>query len=276
MRESSSLASRSLLRLSPSSLAATATGARPRRPQIPGCAKASLNLVEEGRLTLATDNPAFEPWWCGGSKQGLGDQRPPHAARVTSRRSRTRIAEAARLHEGAGRLAGGAVPQVVRAREEVVRLLHRAGLEHARAPKGRRLHHVVLLREPGGRGAEGERRSRRSRSLAGLKRYRLGASVGTTSYEYIVTLHQARPVAARLRHRRRRRHGAEDEADRRHRRTTSRAWATSRTSRCRLDGRRAPADQLGPKEHFGLVFQKGNPLVRCVNRAINAMRRTGR
>jgi len=31
----------------------------------------------------------------------------------------------------------------------------------------------------------------------------------------------------------------------------------------------------GPQEHFGLVFQKGNPLVRCVNKAINAMRADG-
>ena len=31
----------------------------------------------------------------------------------------------------------------------------------------------------------------------------------------------------------------------------------------------------GAKEHFGLVFQKGNPLVRCVNKAINAMRANG-
>ena len=38
------------------------------RPRIAGCAKASLNLVEEGKLSLATDNPAFDPWWTGGSK----------------------------------------------------------------------------------------------------------------------------------------------------------------------------------------------------------------
>ena len=36
---------------------------------IPGCAKASLNLVEDGSSSLATDNPAFDPWWTGGSKE---------------------------------------------------------------------------------------------------------------------------------------------------------------------------------------------------------------
>ena len=49
-------------------LAATATGGPSAPSAIPGCAKASLNLVEEGKLSLATDNPAFDPWWSGGSK----------------------------------------------------------------------------------------------------------------------------------------------------------------------------------------------------------------
>ena len=49
-------------------LAASATGSPSSPPRSPGCAKASLNLVEDGQLSLATDNPAFEPWWGGGSK----------------------------------------------------------------------------------------------------------------------------------------------------------------------------------------------------------------
>ncbi len=28
-------------------------------------------------------------------------------------------------------------------------------------------------------------------------------------------------------------------------------------------------------EHFGMVFQKGNPLVNCVNRALGNLKRTG-
>src|SRR5918999_5574346 len=47
-------------------LAATATGNPESQAQIPGCAKANLNLLNEGRLTLGTDNPAFPPWWGGG------------------------------------------------------------------------------------------------------------------------------------------------------------------------------------------------------------------
>jgi len=47
-------------------LAATATAEPQRQSQIAGCAKANLNLLNDGRLTLGTDNPAFPPWWGGG------------------------------------------------------------------------------------------------------------------------------------------------------------------------------------------------------------------
>ena len=50
-------------------LAATATGGPSAPAAIPGCAKASLNLVEDGQLSLATDNPAFPPWWGGAPKK---------------------------------------------------------------------------------------------------------------------------------------------------------------------------------------------------------------
>ncbi len=48
--------------------ATTATGGPNEPAAVPGCAKSSLNLVEDGKLSLATDNPAFDPWWSGGSK----------------------------------------------------------------------------------------------------------------------------------------------------------------------------------------------------------------
>ena len=47
-------------------LAATATGSPESQVQAGSCAKANLNLIEDGRLTLGTDNPAFPPWWGGG------------------------------------------------------------------------------------------------------------------------------------------------------------------------------------------------------------------
>ena len=52
-------------------VAATATGARTTAAApaaIPGCAVSSLNLIEDGVLTIGTDNPAFPPWFGGAEK----------------------------------------------------------------------------------------------------------------------------------------------------------------------------------------------------------------
>ena len=45
------------------------------------------------------------------------------------------------------------------------------------------LQHVVLRRQPGGRRAQGNADRDASRSIAGLRTYKLGAQLGTTSYD---------------------------------------------------------------------------------------------
>jgi len=50
-------------------LAATATGTPSEPAQSGSCAKANLNLIKDGQLSLATDNPAFPPWWGGAAKK---------------------------------------------------------------------------------------------------------------------------------------------------------------------------------------------------------------
>ena len=35
------------------------------------CAKSSLTLVKSGRLTVGTDNPAYPPWYAGGTKSSF-------------------------------------------------------------------------------------------------------------------------------------------------------------------------------------------------------------
>jgi polar amino acid transport system substrate-binding protein len=51
-------------------LASTA-GPSARTPtQSASCDKGSLNLVDAGKLTVGTDNPAYDPWYGGGSPKG--------------------------------------------------------------------------------------------------------------------------------------------------------------------------------------------------------------
>lgn len=47
-----------------STTAATSTAAAP-------CAKSNLTLVKAGRLTVGTDNPAYPPWYAGGTKSSF-------------------------------------------------------------------------------------------------------------------------------------------------------------------------------------------------------------
>ena len=50
--------------------ATTATGASRSAAAIPGCASGSLNLVKAATLTVGTDNPAYPPWYAGNSPKG--------------------------------------------------------------------------------------------------------------------------------------------------------------------------------------------------------------
>ena len=110
------------------------------------------------------------------------------------------------------------------------------------------------------------------RSRAGLKGYKLGAQLGTTSYQYIVNRIKPCRAAGRLRHERPRGRGPEDEADRRARRRPADRRSTSRRRRCRTRPCVGQFPSPPGGEHFGLVFQKGNPLVSCVNRALGNLK----
>jgi len=257
-------------------LAATAIGstAEPAaQSQIPGCTRASVNLVEEGRLSLATDNPAFEPWWFGGSKSKAWEINDPRTGKGYE--SAVAYGIAKRLGFTKAQVTWQAVPflkSFAPGKKSfdfyIAQVSNRP--ERRKAVTFSASYYVVnqavaaLKTNP----------IAKVRSLAGLKKYRLGASVGTTSYDYIV------------------RHIKPNQSPRVY--DTVNDVVTAVKTR-QIDGMvhdfpsmgyvtnvqipgstvvgRLPT--LGPKEHFGLVFQKGNPLVRCVNKAINAMRRDG-
>src|ERR1700726_1037635 len=51
-------------------LASTASSAAHPMGPTASCAKAGLNLVNAGTLTIGTDNPAYPPWYGGGTPKG--------------------------------------------------------------------------------------------------------------------------------------------------------------------------------------------------------------
>lgn len=62
---------KALVVLAVSALALAATGVASSRPSSPlACDKGSLTLVNDGQLTIGTDNPAYDPWYSGGTPKG--------------------------------------------------------------------------------------------------------------------------------------------------------------------------------------------------------------
>jgi len=254
-------------------LAATASGDPQAEGQIPGCAKANLNLLDEGRLTLGTDNPAFPPWWGGGETRKPWKTSNPYSGRGY---------ESAVAYEVARRL-GFAKREV-----DWVAMLWSKSFAPGKKPFDWYMSQISATKQRAkavtfstwyykvNQAVVGLKSSpiARVRSLASLKRYKLGAQVGTTSYSYITNYIRPSQQPAVY---------------------DSNADAIAALKNGQIDGIvvdfpstgyivgvQVPTAKVvgrlptrGSQEVFGLVFQKGNPLAGCVNKAIRAMRGDG-
>jgi polar amino acid transport system substrate-binding protein len=254
-------------------LAATAIGRPASETAIPGCAKNRLKLVTDGQLSLATDNPAFEPWWFGGSKSKDWEINDPRNGKGYEGAVAYQIAR--RLGFTKSQVTWEAVPflksfapgkksfdfyiaQVsnLPARRKAV-TFSTSYYRVNQAVAGLKTNSITKVR-----------------SLAGLKPYRLGASVGTTSYNYIVNYikptqsprvyDSVNDAVTALKNK---------QIDGLVHDFPSMGYVTNvQVPGSKVVGR-LPAQ--GAQEHFGLVFQRGNPLVLCVNKAIEQMRAQG-
>jgi polar amino acid transport system substrate-binding protein len=249
-------------------LAATATGGPSAPGAIPGCAKASLNLVEEGKLSLATDNPAFPPWWGGAAKRPWEVSNP---ASGKGYESAVAYAVAKQLGFAKGQVTWRAVPfnNSYRPGDKPFDF-YMAQVsftpERARNVSFSNSYYFVNQAVVANAGTP----ISRVKTVAGLRPYKLGAQVGTTSYSYITRF--IRPSQSPAVY-------------------DSNSDAISALKAGQIDGivvdlptaffvvavelddgtivGKLP--QRGARERFGLVFEKGNPLVRCVNRALNRL-----
>jgi polar amino acid transport system substrate-binding protein len=150
------------------------------------CAKANLNLVKDGQLSIGTDNPAFPPWFAGGETKG----RPwkiNDPAKGQGFESAVAYAVAKRLGFAKNEVVWVYTPfnkaiapgkkafdfdinQISYTPERAKVLAFSASYYNVNQSivglKGKPISSV--------------------RSVAGLKKYKLGAQLGTTSYQYIV------------------------------------------------------------------------------------------
>jgi polar amino acid transport system substrate-binding protein len=249
-------------------LAATATGSPSEQVQTGSCAKANLNLVEEGELSLATDNPAFPPWWGGAPKKPWEVSNP---ASGKGYESAVAYAVAKQLGFAKGQVTWRAVPFNNSFRPgdkpfDFYMAQVSFAPERARNVSFSNSYYFVNQAVVANAGTA----ISRVRTVAGLRPYKLGAQVGTTSYSYITRF--IRPSQSPAVY-------------------DSNNDAISALDAGQIDGivvdlptaffvvavqlddgtivGKLP--QRGPRERFGMVFEKGNPLVRCVNRALGRL-----
>ena len=253
-------------------LVATATGSPAEPAAIPGCAKSSLDLVKDGQLSLATDNPAFPPWWGGAEKKPWKVSNP---ASGKGYESAVAYAVAKQLGFSKGQVTWSAVPfgsSFRPGKKPFDFYMAQVSYQPERAKNVSFSNSYYFVNQAVV--ANAGTAISRVKTVAGLRSYRLGAQVGTTSYDYIKDF--IRPSQTP---------GVYD----------SNNDAISALNASQIDGivvdlptafyvvavqlddgtivGKLP--QRGPREHFGMVFGKDSSLVRCVNRALGRVLANG-
>ena len=257
-------------------VAATATGARTTGAApaaIPGCAKGSLNLVEDGVLTIGADNPAFPPWFGGAEKTKPWKVSDPYSGKGYE--SAVSYAVARQLGFAKAQVKWTVVPfnNSFRPGKKpfdfyITQVSYTP--ERAKAVDFSKSYYFVNQSVVGRKGTP----IAKAKSIAALKPFKLGVQVGTTSYTYITKY--IKPSSSPL---------VFDTND-----AAVQALKNGQIDGIVVDLPTAfyvTAVQVddgvivgklptkGTKERFGMVFQKGNPLRTCVNKALDRLWRDG-
>ena len=237
------------------------------------CAKGSLNLVKQGRLTIGTDNPAYPPWYGGGTKSSFWKINDPSTGKGFE--SAVAYAVARDLGFTRSEVDWTYVPfnkSFAPGKKSFDFDINQISYTPQRAKvvdfsdSYYDVNQAIVV-------VKGTKIAR-VRSIAGLKPFKLAAQLGTTSYDFIKSKIAPSQSPAVF---------------------PQNAAAVQALKNKQVDGLvvdlptafyvtavqvpkstilgQFPAQPGG--EHFGMVFQKGNPLVACVNDALAKLRRTG-
>jgi polar amino acid transport system substrate-binding protein len=257
-------------------IAAAAVGGRSQEAAAAtgSCAKANLNLVKDGQLSIGTDNPAFPPWFAGGETKGQpwkindpakGQGFESAVAYAVAKRLGFAKSEVKWVYTPFNKaIAPGrksfdfAINQISYTPERAKVLTFSAGYYFVNQSivglKGKPISSV--------------------RSINGLRKYKLGAQLGTTSYQYIArNIKPSRSVAV---------YDTNDAAVAALKNGQIDGLVVDLPTAFYVTAVQVPNGKIigqfptkGTQERFGMVFQKGNSLVNCVNGALANMKRTG-
>jgi polar amino acid transport system substrate-binding protein len=246
-------------------VAATATASHSEAAAIPGCAKDGLNLLEDGRLTIGADNPAFPPWFGGAPKKPWKVSDPRSGKGYESA---VAYAVAGQLGFAKGEVDWVYVPFTRSFRPGqkpfdfyITQVSYTP--ERDKVVDFSNSYYFVNQAVVGLKGKP----IASARSIRALSGYKLGAQLGTTSYDYIGK--HIRPGSKPL---------AFDTND----------LAVQALKNGQIDGIvvdlptafyvtavQVPNGEIvgqlptkSSKERFGMVFQHGNPLKACVDKAL--------
>jgi polar amino acid transport system substrate-binding protein len=236
------------------------------------CDKGSLSLVNDGQLTVGTDNPAYPPWF-GGSEKAPWKVSDPRSGEGF---------ESAVAYAVAGKLGF--------AMDEVKWIVVPFNTSYAPGPKKFDFDINEISYTPArakvvgfsdsyynvNQAVVGKKGTKiaGAKSIADLKGYKLGAQLGTTSYQFIKDNIKPSKQPAVFD-------------------TNDAAVASLKNGQ--IDGLvvdlptafyvtaaqvpnsaivgQFPTSSTG--EHFGMVFEKGDALVQCVNKALAALKADG-
>ena len=246
---------------------ATATGGASPSPSSPTgeCAKESLDTVTEGKLTIATDQPVYEPWFV--------DNKP----------------ENGKGHEGA--VAAAVARQMGFTPHEVTWI--RVKFDAAIAPGPKKFDFDInefSITEKRRKAVDfsspyydanqalittGTSKAANAKSLADLKDLEIGAQVGTTSYAVIPSLTTKKPKV----------YNNNDDAKKALENgqvdaivvdlPTAFYMTSAELEDGRIIGQLPSAVGGSAGEQFGLVLDKGSPLTECVSQAVDALAADG-
>jgi len=236
------------------------------------CDKGSLNLVHPGQLTAGTDNPAFPPWF-GGNEKAPWKVSDPNSGQGYE--SAVAYAVANKLGFAKGEVKWIVVPfntsfapgpkkfdfdinqiSYVPARANAV------DFSDSYYDVNQAL--VVVKGTP----------IATATSVAALKPYKFGAQLGTTSYDYIVSnIKPAKKTAV---------FDTNDAAVAALKNKQIDGLVVDLPTAFYVTAVQVPKGKIlgqfptvGTPEHFGMVFEKGNSLVSCVNDALAKLRADG-
>ena len=238
------------------------------------CAKADLKLVKDGQLSIGTDNPAYPPWFAGGEIKG-SKWKINDPATGKGFESAVAYAVAKRLGFTGTQVVWVYTPfnkTIAPGNKSFDFAINQISYTPARA-KALAFSASYYNVNQSIVGLKGKPIAS-VRSIAGLRQYKLGAQLGTTSYQYIVNnIKPERSPAV---------YDTNDAAVAALKNGQIDGLVVDLPTAFYVTAVQVPNGKIigqfaakGNQERFGMVFQKGNPLVACVNNALANMKRTG-